>query len=121
MMIPPAYDVISGSGCAGVLTAVLNGTVGLDPVAGLFSAGAPEQEAPPVKFSEKCLLAEKAMAGMSYTSIPDYCGADELHALVKTHPDCVNCFLALASIYSSTTAPPGTADAELGRKRSAPP
>ena len=49
---------------------------------------------------------------MKYAELPGYCGAEELGALLKTYPDCLNCRLALAEIYSSTAAGAGPADRE---------
>lgn len=112
VVAPAVYDVIEGSGCAGRLTAALNGEVGrLDAAAGLFTAGLEEPEGPPVKLGESCLKVKETLADIPYNEIPGYCGAEELRAILKTDPECLNCRLALVVIYSSPTA---SGPADLG-------
>ena len=109
----PLYDSVEGSGCEAGLGAALDGKAGrLDSRSGEFAAGLSPKDPPPVKPGEKCLSVEKSLAEMKYSELPAYCGAEELRALLKTYPECLNCRLALAEIYSSTAAGAGPADRE---------
>lgn len=109
----PLYDFVEGSGCEAGLGAALDGKAGrLDSGSGEFAAGLSPRDPPPVKPGEKCLSVERSLAAMKYSELPGYCGAEELRALLKTYPDCLNCRLALAEIYSSTAAGTGPADRE---------
>ena len=109
----PLYDSVEGSGCEGGLGAALRGAAGrLDSRSGEFAAGLSPRDPPPVKPGEKCLSVEKSLADMKYAELPGYCGAEELRALLKTYPECLNCRLALADIYSSTASGTWPADRE---------
>lgn len=109
----PLYDFVEGSGCDGGLGAALRGTAGrLDSHSGEFAAGLLPNDPPPVKPGKKCLSIEASLVAMKYEQIPDYCGAEELRSLLKTYPDCLNCRLALAQIYSASPDGSGPVDRE---------
>lgn len=109
----PLYDSVEGSGCDAALGAVLLGAAGrLDSLTGEFAAGLSPLDPPPLKPGEKCLGIEKSLSVMKYAELPGYCGAEELRVMIKRYPDCLNCRLALAEIYSSTAAGTGPADRE---------
>ena len=105
------YDSVAGSGCAPGLSASLDGKSGrLDSRTGEFAPGIPPQAPAPVKPGEKCLGIKSSFAAMAYSGIPAYCSAEELKILLGNSPDCLNCRLALAEIYSSTAAGAGPSD-----------